>query len=208
MKTETSGGTGQSLWLFYFQGGIIMSLIKRTIYASLCIALGVVLPLALHSVPNAGNIFLPMHIPVLLCGLICGWPFGLACGVLTPLLSSLITGMPPMAYVPGMLCELAVYGLLSGLLLRFVHTGKTLADIYVSLVCAMLAGRVIYGALNALIFSVGDYSLSIWLTSVFVTSLPGIIIQLVIIPAIIFALEKARLIERRYASRPNTAAAA
>ncbi len=71
-----------------------MSKIKKLILTGLCVAIGVVLPVALHSVPNGGSIFLPMHIPVILCGLICGPLFGLACGILTPLLSSLLTGMP------------------------------------------------------------------------------------------------------------------
>lgn len=78
---------------------------RRLVMAALCVALGVVLPMAFHSVPRGGSIFLPMHIPVLLCGLACGWPYGLACGVLAPLCSSLITGMPPAAYLPSMLCE-------------------------------------------------------------------------------------------------------
>lgn len=175
-----------------------MSKTKRTVYAAMCLALGVVLPLAFHSIPNSGSIFLPMHLPVLLCGLICGWPFGLACGVLTPVLSSLITGMPPMAYVPGMVCELAVYGLVSGLLLRYVRTGKTLADIYISLISAMLIGRVVYGILNALIFSAGNYSMQIWVAGAFITPWPGLIALLVLIPAIIIALEKAKLISKRY----------
>ena len=171
-----------------------MSSTKRMILAGLCIALGVVLPVAFHSVANAGSIFLPMHIPVLLCGLICGWPYGLACGVLAPLLSSLITGMPPMAYLPSMLCELAVYGFVSGLLMRYVKTGKLLADLYVSLVGAMLLGRLVLGLFNAVIFRAGEYSIAIWTTSAFVTALPGIIIQLAVIPVLVFALKKAKLI--------------
>lgn len=171
---------------------------KQLIYAALCVAIGVVLPQALHAVPNAGSIFLPMHIPVLICGLICGWPLGLACGVLTPLVSSLLTGMPPMAYLPAMLFELAVYGLVSGLVLKYVRTGKTIADVYIALVCAMLAGRLVYGALNALIFTAGNYSFKLWVTASFVTALPGIIIQLALIPLLILAMEKAKLIEKRY----------
>ena len=173
---------------------------RKIVYAALCTAIGIVLPIALHSVPNAGSVLLPMHIPVLLCGLICGWPLGLSCGILVPLLSSLFTGMPPMAYVPSMLCELAVYGFVCGLLMNYVRTGKTLTDIIISLVGSMIIGRIVFGALNALIFSAGKYSMTIWLTSAFVTALPGIIIQLVIIPAIVFALEKAKLIEKRYAA--------
>ena len=167
---------------------------KRLILAGLCVALGIVLPVAFHSVADAGSIFLPMHIPVLLCGLICGWPYGLACGVLAPLLSSLITGMPPMAFLPSMLCELAVYGFVSGLLMRYVKTGKLLADLYISLVGAMLLGRLVLGLLNAVLFRAGEYSVALWTTSAFVTALPGIVIQLAVIPVLVFALKKSKLI--------------
>lgn len=167
---------------------------KRLILSGLCIALGIVLPVAFHSVANAGSIFLPMHIPVLLCGLVCGWPYGLACGVITPLLSSVITGMPPLAYLPSMLCELAVYGFASGLLMRYVKTGKLLADLYVSLAGAMLLGRLVFGLLNALIFRAGDYSVAMWTTAAFVTALPGILIQLAVIPVLVLALKKSKLI--------------
>ena len=175
-----------------------MNKTRKLVLTALFLALGVVLPLALHAIPNAGSIFLPMHLPVLLCGLICGWPFGLACGVLTPLLSSLLTGMPPAAYLPSMVFELAAYGLVAGLLLRFVRTKSAAADLYIALVGAMLAGRVVYGALNALIFRAGDYSMALWLTASFVTALPGIVIQLVLIPILVAALQKFGLIERRY----------
>ena len=73
---------------------------KQLVLAALCVALGVVLPVAFHSIPNAGSVLLPMHIPVLLCGLVCGPVYGLLSGILTPLLSSMITGMPPIAYLP------------------------------------------------------------------------------------------------------------
>ncbi len=172
-----------------------MSKTKRLVLAALCLALGVVLPIAFHSVANAGSIFLPMHIPVLLCGIICGWPYGLACGVLAPILSSLITGMPPMAYVPSMVCELAVYGLATGLIKQFVKTGKPVLDIYIALISAMLLGRITFGVLNALIFRAGEYSLAVWTTAAFVTALPGIIIQLIVIPILVLALQKAKIVE-------------
>ncbi len=171
-----------------------MTKTKRLIFAGLCVAIGVVLPIAFHSVANAGSIFLPMHIPVFLCGLVCGWPFGLACGVLAPLLSTLFTGMPPMAYLPSMLCELAVYGFVSGLLMRYIQTGKLTLDLYLSLIAAMLAGRFVFGLLNALIFRAGSYSLPIWMTASFVTALPGIIIQLAILPVLVLSLKKTKLI--------------
>lgn len=167
--------------------------IWEMVIAALCVALGVVLPVAVHGIPNAGNILLPMHIPVLLCGLLCGPAYGLACGVVTPLLSSLITGMPPAAMLPSMVCELAVYGLAAGLLILLVRTKSQAANVYISLVGAMLVGRVVYGIVNALIFRAGEYSMQVWLTASFVTALPGIIIQLVLLPLVVLALRKAKL---------------
>ena len=171
--------------------------IKKSVITALLIAVGVVLPLAFHAVPDAGRVFLPMHIPVLLCGLICGFPYGLLCGIAAPLLSSLFTGMPPAAMLPSMLCELAAYGAVSALLIRLVRTKSLYANIYLSLIGAMLFGRVFYGALNALIFSAGSYSMQIWLAAAFVTALPGVVIQIVVIPAIVVVLQKAKLVEIR-----------
>ena len=88
-----------------------MSILKRALICAVCIALCVVLPMAFHSIPDAGSILSPMHIPALLCGLVCGPWFGLLCGLAGPLLSSQLTGMPMMAYLPPMMVELAVYGL-------------------------------------------------------------------------------------------------
>lgn len=177
---------------------IKMTTVKKAIITAVCAALAVVLPVAFHAVPNAGSIFLPMHIPVLLAGLICGWGFGLLCGLVAPLLSNLFTGMPPMAYLPSMLIELAVYGAATGLIMSLVRTRKIYADLYISLVGGMLIGRIVAGITRALIFAAGGYSMAAWTTSYFVTSLPGIIIQLVLLPSIVFALESARLIPLRY----------
>ncbi len=168
------------------------------IFTALCTAICVVLPLAFHAVPNAGNILSPIHIPVLLCGLICGPFWGMACGIAGPLLSSVIASMPPMAYLPPMLVECAVYGLCAGLMMRLVRTGRTGADLYISLAVSMLAGRLVAGAARALIFAAGEYSFSVWATAYFVTSLPGIVIHLMLIPSLVIALQAARLIEPRY----------
>ncbi len=179
-----------------------LSYVKKAILTAACISLCVVLPMAFHAIPNAGNIYCPMHMPVLLCGLVCGWPFGLLCGVAGPLLSSLFTGMPPAAYLPSMIIELAAYGLTAGLVMRFVHTRKMMADLYISLTAALLAGRIVAGASRALTFASGSYSMEAWITGYFVTALPGLLIQLALLPAVAFALEKARLIPVRY---PRTA---
>jgi Protein of unknown function (DUF1393). len=171
---------------------------KKTTVQLVCTALftavGVVLPLAFHSVPNAAMVFLPMHIPVLMCGLIAGPFYGLVCGALTPVLSSLFTEMPPMAIIPSIVAELAVYGLVSGILIRVVRTHRTIFNIYVALIGAMLVGRGVMGLLNAFVFSGGAYSLKIWLAASFVTALPGIAIQLVLIPILILTLKKMNLV--------------
>ncbi len=178
-----------------------MSYVKKIIITAMCIALCVVLPMAFHAIPNAGNIFCPMHIPVLLCGLLCGGGFGIVCGVAGPLLASIITGMPPMAYLPSMIVELVVYGVITGIMMKIVHTKKLYVDLYISLVVGMIVGRVIAGATKALIFVAGQYSIAVWVTAYFVTAWPGIVIQLVLIPAIVIALEKAKLISLRYSGK-------
>ena len=174
-----------------------MRSIKKLTLSSVCIALCVVLPIAFHSIPDGGSVFLPMHIPVLICGMICGWPYGLLCGLMGPLLSSLITGMPPAAGLPAMMVECGTYGAVSGLVLKFVRTGKTYVDLYTALVIAMIAGRVISGIAKALIFSPG-MALSAWVAASFVTALPGIVIQLVFLPGVVATLMKAKLIPQRY----------
>lgn len=175
-----------------------MSNVKKSIITAICLALCVVLPQAFHSIPQAGSIYLPMHIPVLLCGLICGWSYGLLCGFLGPVLSTLLTGMPSVALLPSMAAECACYGLLSGLMMKIIHTKIIYIDLYLSLIISMLGGRIVAGIARALIFAPGETTIITWATSFFITGLPGIIIQLLLIPSIIFALMQARLIPRRY----------
>lgn len=174
-----------------------MNPIKRMTLSAVCVALCVVLPIAFHAIPDAGSVFLPMHIPVLICGMICGWPYGLLCGLMGPILSGVLTGMPPMAFLPSMMVECGTYGLVSGLVLKFVRTKSTYADLYIALIAAMLAGRVVSGIAKALIFTPG-MAMSAWITASFITALPGIVIQLVFLPTVVFTLMKARVIPVRY----------
>ena len=176
---------------------------KKLIITALCTALCVVLPWAFHVLPNAGSVLCPMHIPVLLCGLVCGWQYGLVCGILGPFLSSILTQMPPLGYLPGMLVELAVYGLVTGFCMRLFRTKKYIVDLYGSLLVGMLCGRGAAGIAQSLLFSAGDYSLALWVTSYFVTALPGIAIQLIFVPAIVLTLKKAKLIPPREANRSH-----
>ena len=164
---------------------------RDLILTAMFIAIGVVLPQAFHMIPNAGSVVLPMHIPVLVAGFAVGPLLGAVCGFLTPLLSHLIFSMPPAPILPSMLCELTVYGLMTGLLHRVVKTEKGIVKNYIVLIGAMLCGRVTYGILNALIFRAGSYSLNAWLSAAFITALPGIIIQLVLIPILVDRLQKA-----------------
>lgn len=180
-----------------------MKSIRKLTVSALCLALCVVLPLTFHLLPDGGSVFSPMHIPVLVCGLACGGGWGLACGLLGPILSSAITGMPAAAYLPSMLVELAVYGLVSGVLIRFVHTGKLLADLYISLVAAMLIGRIAAGLAMGFIFSGGAFTVGIWAASYFAASLPGIIAHLIVVPLLTGALIKAGLAERRRSGEKN-----
>ena len=177
-----------------------MSYIKRLTITALCVALCVVLPMAFHMIPNAGSVMLPMHIPVLLCGLVCGWQYGLLCGLLGPLVSSILTGMPPMAVLPGMMVECGMYGCVGGLMMERIRTGSLYADLYISLPVAMLAGRVISGVVKALILTPG-LSIAAWATASFITALPGIAVQLILLPTLIVALTRAGLIPARYARR-------
>ena len=177
--------------------------IKNYIFCGLCIALCVVLPMAFHTIPNAGSIILPMHIPVLICGLICGWHFGLLCGVTGPLLSSLLTGMPPAAMLPSMMVELAVYGAVTALMMKLVKTKKIYLDLYISLITAMLAGRVAAGIVKAVMLSATGFTFKMWITAHFVTALPGILIQLLFIPSIYVAPQAAKIIPARYGSNAS-----
>lgn len=178
-----------------------MSQVKRIVIAAACAALCIVLPMAFHSIPNAGATWLPMHIPVMISGLVAGPAAGAATGLLGPVLSGLLTGMPAAPVLPPMACELLTYGLVSGLLADRVRTGSVTTDLYVSLVGAMVAGRVVNGVLRALIFSPGSYTLEAWLAASFFSSLLGIVLQLAVVVPIVVSLERAGLVPPRYPDR-------
>ena len=172
---------------------------KKLVYSALFLALALVLPFLTGQIQTFGQMLAPMHLPVLLCGFVCGPVWGLAVGAVAPLLRSLLFSMPPMfPTAVAMAFELAAYGLAAGVLRRFVRTGKRPLDLYIQLVSAMLIGRLVYGVMNALIFSAGNYSFAVFVSGAFVTALPGIVIQLVLLPAVVLLLEKARLVEKPY----------
>ena len=174
-----------------------VSVIKKMTMSAVCIALCVVLPIAFHIIPNAGPVFLPMHIPVLLCGLICGWQYGAVCGIAGPLLSSMLTGMPPAPVLPSMMVECGMYGLTAGLMMRYYRGGSTYRDLYVSLPVAMVAGRIFAGVARALIFAPGTNVIA-WIAGSMATALPGIVIQLVLLPTLVVLLMRAGVLPLRY----------
>lgn len=171
---------------------------KRISLCAMCIALCYVLPIAFHTV-GLGNALSPMHIPVLLCGLICGPASGLICGISGPILSSLLSGMPPVMMLFRMVPELLTYGFAGGLMMK-VRTGRSWTDVYLSLAVAMFAGRIVGGIASAVFFTIttGVYSVALWLSSYFIEAVPGIIAHLILIPVLYQALTKARVISTRY----------
>lgn len=167
--------------------------VKELIMSGLFIALGIVLPIIFHMI-GAGTVFLPMHIPVLLSGFFVGVPFAIAVGILTPLLSSLLTGMPPMFPVlPFMMFELGTYGAITSLLYRKL-TWNMYLRVYLSLIGSMIAGRIsaamaVWGL--ATFFAAKLPGPIVFITSAIVTGVPGIIIQLAIIPIIVVVIYNA-----------------
>jgi len=154
----------------------------------LFIALGILLPIAFHMI-GQGKVFLPMHLPVLLAGFTCGPGVGAVVGAVTPVLSSALTGMPPMMpMAPMMTLELATYGAVTGLLYRRARLG-----IYPSLIVAMIAGRLVYGCCGAVLLPVlGLEGISPLypLTAGVLSSLPGIVIQLAFVPAVVYLVQR------------------
>lgn len=168
--------------------------IRKLIEASMCLAVGLVLPFITGQIPAIAKVISPMHIPVLICGLAVGWPYGLVVGLVTPLLRSLLFGMPALfPNAVSMAFELAAYGLVSGLVCA-AFPEKNLKSVYISLVAAMLAGRVVMGLVNAVLYRFlgTPYGFREFFAAGFVNALPGIIIHLLLIPPIVLAIEKSR----------------
>ena len=168
---------------------------RKLVLAAFFLALGMVLPFLTGQIQQLGNKILPMHIPVLLCGFICGWQYGLAVGLIVPLLRSVMFGMPPMMpTAAAMAVELGVYGLTTGLL--YARLPKKIPYLYVSLLTAMIAGRVAWGAVSIALYGMegNAFTMQAFLAGAFLNAIPGIIIQIILIPMIMIALQKAGLL--------------
>ena len=168
-----------------------MNTTKRLCLTATCTVLCYVLPLAFHSF-GIGTMFSPMHFPVLLAGILCGPVYGALCGLCGPIISSVFSGMPGPAMLVSMIPELMVYGLIAGAVFCSFRTKKFLLRTYVSLILAMLAGRIVGGVVSACVYITNTevYSLAIWAASYIIGTAPGIIAQLIALPAIILILKK------------------
>lgn len=178
-----------------------MNLYKLT-YTGALLALSMLVPFVFHftGIPNAGAIFLPMHIPVLMGGLILGPVYGLVIGMLAPFLNSIFTGMPTMIRMPFMVIELGVYGLVIGVLYEKIKLSTRKYGVYIALILTMIIGRVVYALLMYVLLEWLHLPLTgtVAVFSAAVTGIYGMGVQLIVIPPILFLLKKGRLLDGLY----------
>lgn len=169
---------------------------KKLTLSAMFLAIGMVLPFLTGQIPQIGNMMLPMHIPVLLCGLICGWQYGAVLGFILPLVRYLVFGMPVLFPTgTAMAFELMTYGLVIGLIYSFSRW-KCIISLYRALIAAMIAGRIVWAAAQMILLGVsgGAFTMKIFLAGAFFNAVPGIIIQLILIPTVMIALGRTGLV--------------
>lgn len=164
---------------------------KKLVLSGMFMGIGLVLPFITGQIPEIGKMLCPMHIPIMLCGIFCGWQYGLIVGFITPLLRSILFGMPVM--IPGgvsMAFELATYACIIAIVYRLLPK-KTWA-IYIALISSMIAGRIVWGLVRMTIGGItgNSFTYSAFISGALLTALPGIISQLIIIPLIVVACKK------------------
>ena len=180
--------------------------IKNLVLSAMFLALGIVLPFVTGQVPQVGSMLLPMHIPVLLCGFICGWQYGTAVGFIMPLLRFALFSMPRMPTALAMAFEMATYAFVAGFLYSRARWQCT-RMLYRSLIIAMIAGRIVWAAAMIVLLGLsgGVFTWQMFISGAFLNAIPGIILQLVLIPAIMVALDRAKLVPfRRSEENPHT----
>lgn len=164
---------------------------RKMVLSGMFLALGLVLPFLTGQLPGLGSALLPMHIPVILCGFICGRKYGAGVGFIVPILRSFLFSMPPMFPVAiAMAFELAVYGFTTGLL--YEKLPKSKFSTVVALVVAMMAGRIVWGIVSLILFGImgNAFSIGMFIGGAFLNAIPGIVVQLILIPAILYAYER------------------
>ena len=169
--------------------------LKKMVLSAMFLAIGMVLPMLTGQIKEIGDTLLPMHLPVLLCGFICGWGYGGAIGLMLPFLRSIIFSMPPLyPQAVWMAAELMAYGVFTGLIYSFFKK-KNIASIYISLVGAMLIGRAVWGVVKVLLLNLDGkaFTFMAFIDGGFVDPLLGIVIQLILVPIIVKLAEKIKL---------------
>lgn len=168
---------------------------KKLTLAAVFLALGLILPFFTGQIQEIGNKLLPMHIPVMLCGIVCGWQYGLLIGFITPLLRSFLFSMPLFTNAIGMAFELAAYGAIIGVL--YHKLTKTKLRIYISLLTAMLAGRIVWGIASIIIHGIAQstFTWQMFIGGALLNAIPGIVLQLVLIPILMLALKKSGVLK-------------
>ena len=169
--------------------------VKSLALSAMFLAVGLVLPFLTGQIPQVGNMLLPMHLPVLLCGLICGWQYGGAVGFVMPLLRYALFGAPPMPNGLAMAFELAAYGAIVGVLYSRSRW-QCVISLYRSLLIAMVGGRVVWAAVRVVMTGVGGqpFTWQIFLSEALLTAIPGIVLQLVFIPVVMVALDRTGMV--------------
>lgn len=166
--------------------------VQLLVSSAICLALCLVLPFLTGQIQQIGNALCPMHIPVLLCGFLCGPVYAAAVGAIAPVLRFALFGMPPIFPIGAAMCfELAAYGAISGLLYR--RLPRRHSSIYVALIAAMLGGRVLWGIVRVIFSGVtgSAFTWTAFMSGAFLTAIPGIIVHIALIPVIVMALERA-----------------
>ncbi len=166
--------------------------IQKLVLSALSLALCMVLPFLTGQVPEIGNMLCPMHIPVLLCGFLCGPAWAAVVSAMAPLLRFALFGMPPLFPTGVAMCvELAVYGAVSGVLYRVLP--RKAINVYVSLIAAMLLGRIVWGVVRVAIAGVtgSSFTWAAFIAGAFTSAVPGMILHLLLIPLIVLTLERA-----------------
>ena len=167
---------------------------RKMTYAAMYLGIALALPFITGQIPEIGKMLCPMHIPVLLCGFLCGWPWGLAVGFIAPLLRSVLFGMPVMfPSAVAMAFELAAYGAVSGWLYKILPRMK--GRVYLVLILAMVAGRLVWGGVQMILSGLvhTEFTPALFLAGAVTTALPGIILHLALIPIVVMAMERAGL---------------
>lgn len=170
--------------------------LNKLVLSAMFIAIGLVLPFLTGQIKQIGNMLLPMHLPVILCGLICGWQYGIGTGFILPLLRSAIFGMPTMyPNAVAMAFELATYGFVVGFL--YAQTKKqNVLSIYKCLIIAMISGRVVWGVVEVILLGMGGaFTYEMFIAGAFLNSIPGIVLQLVLIPALMVLLDRTGIVK-------------